>query len=124
MQRIYGKLRIRFLQTSFLFDTIGLFVLFYLKNPLGPLSEEETDSLENYLLAAGVRGGRRLRDGPRGQRIIAKPEIILVSAAEVVLRGLAEMVSVVRRGGCVFRGRLFRGIFRLDGSSFRGRLFW
>ena len=33
-------------------------VLRYLKNECSPLTREETDILENYLLAAGIRGGR------------------------------------------------------------------
>ena len=34
----------------------------YVKNPCGPLSREECDRLENYLLAAGIRGGKRLEE--------------------------------------------------------------
>ncbi len=37
-------------------------VLRFLKNPCGPLSREETDRLENYLLAAGIRRGRGLTE--------------------------------------------------------------
>ncbi|MBO4872889.1 MAG: PD-(D/E)XK nuclease family protein [Lachnospiraceae bacterium] len=32
----------------------------YVKNPCSPLSREESDRLENYLLAAGIRGGKKL----------------------------------------------------------------
>ena len=34
----------------------------YVKNPLGPLQREESDILENYLLSAGIRGGKRLEE--------------------------------------------------------------
>ncbi len=34
----------------------------YVKNPCSPLSREESDRLENYLLAAGIRGGKRLEE--------------------------------------------------------------
>ena len=50
-------------------------VLRYLKNPFGPLSAEESDFFENYLLAAGIRRGRqftspftRLPKRHRGER--------------------------------------------------------
>ena len=34
----------------------------YVKNPCGPLTRDESDILENYLLAAGIRGGKRLEE--------------------------------------------------------------
>ena len=39
-------------------------VLRYLKNECGPLTREECDRFENYLLAAGIRSGRKRMTGP------------------------------------------------------------
>ncbi len=37
-------------------------VLRFVKSPCGPLSREESDIFENYLLAAGIRGGRQFAE--------------------------------------------------------------
>ena len=83
----------------------------YVKNPLSPLNREESDVLENYLLAAGIRGGKRLEDcytkrikrnpGEKEDAWISRTDEVLAAcnlSREKALAPLAELKEVIGRG--------------------------
>ncbi len=89
-------------------------VLRYLKNECGPLTREESDRFENYLLAAGIRGGKSGRK-PMTETYTRLPRLRRETDEEYEVRKeetLAEMNTL--------RERVFAPLLTLR-ESIRGR---
>jgi len=70
----------------------------YLKTDLAPVSREEVDKLENYVLAHGIRGGRWIEDRPWDyrRRLTLEEDIETTEAEKRVLD------EINRQSNCSF----------------------
>ncbi len=78
--------------------------LCFLKNPCGPLEPEETDRLENYMLAAGIRGGKKLEEpfsrlpkkkrGESGEAYALRSAAVLAEAETLRAKALAPLAEL------------------------------